>query len=108
MMNFERLVQETIEELPEDIKKGIKDVEIVIDEDRPPSPYLLGLYQGVPIKKDPARRAFYPHRIFLFIQNIKRYADDAEGMKKLIKRVLKHEIGHHIGFGEKKLMDLGY
>ncbi|HID31857.1 MAG TPA: metallopeptidase family protein [bacterium (Candidatus Stahlbacteria)] len=108
MSEIKDLVDETIAELPPEIQKKISDVEIVIDEDDPPSPYLLGLYQGVPIRKDPARRAFYPHRIYLYIRNIRRYAKDKEGMKVLIKRVLMHEIGHHIGFSDGKLTDLGY
>ncbi|RKX71297.1 hypothetical protein DRP53_02055 [candidate division WOR-3 bacterium] len=106
--DWERLVQETIEELPELIRSRIGDVEIVIDEEQPPSPYLLGLYQGVPIRRDPARRTFYPHRIYLFIRNIRRYARDEKELKGLIKRVLKHELGHHLGLSDQKLTELGY
>ena len=108
MIDYERIVEETVAELPPQIQKRIRDVEIVIDKEKPPNPYILGFYQGVPVKRDPSRRAFYPHRIFLYIENIKRYAKNVDNLKTIIKMVLKHEIGHHIGFSDQKLTDLGY
>ncbi len=49
MDEFELLVEEAIESLPDDLREFMSNVAIVVDEEPPPGLPLLGLYQGVPL-----------------------------------------------------------
>jgi predicted Zn-dependent protease with MMP-like domain len=49
-----------------------------------------------------------PARIILFKKNIERYCRDRDEMIEQIRITLLHEIGHHFGFDEEDLEELGY
>ena len=116
---FEELVIKAIDELPDDFKSKLENVDIVI-EDQPDMELakklklgsrgrLLGLYQGVPLK---ARTHYYgmvlPDKITLYQINIentcRREGIDLYGE---VKHVLEHEIAHHFGISDQRLKDLG-
>lgn len=99
------------------LKKKMKNVYVAL-EDFPSqeimkqqnikSPFnLLGLYQGVPLKK---RGAFYtnvlPDRITIYQKPVEALCDNETQVKKKVKEVLKHELGHHFGFSEKELAEI--
>jgi predicted Zn-dependent protease with MMP-like domain len=48
---FEEYVQEALDSLPQDLRAQMSNVEIVVEEERPPGQRLLGLYHGVPLTK---------------------------------------------------------
>jgi len=64
-MAFEDEVKRALDELPPEFAKGLRNVAILIEDERPGSPGLLGLYQGVPLpqrpfgRSDPARHDNY-------------------------------------------------
>ncbi len=66
-------------------------------------PYdLLGLYHGagLPFKSELAP-ASLPDRIFLYRIPILSYAyQNGEALHRVIRHVLIHEIGHHLGFSD--------
>jgi len=116
---FERLIIKAIDELPDDFKSKLENIDIVI-EDQPNMELakklklggrgrLLGLYQGVPLK---ARTHYYgmvlPDKITLYQINIentcRREGIDLYGE---VKHVLEHEIAHHFGISDQRLKDLG-
>lgn len=115
--DFEQLVQQAIEELPERIRSKMENVEIVV-EDLPTREQLIragvprghslfGLYQGVPRTK---RGAYYgnvlPDKITLFKRVIEGHCESPEAVKERVKRTVWHEIAHHFGFDEKGVRDL--
>ena len=113
------MVVEAIEELPESFKEKMENVYVMV-EDFPPSEVmkqqklrsafnLLGLYQGVPLKK---RGIYYtnvlPDRITIYQKPIESLCGDGEvRVKEKIEEVLRHEVGHHFGFNEKELAEYG-
>ena len=116
---FEELAIKAIDELPEDFKNKLENVDVVI-EDEPNMDQvktmklgskgrLLGLYQGVPLK---ARTHYYgmvlPDKITLFKTNIERVCR-ATGTDPYyeIRHVLQHEIAHHFGISDQRLRDMG-
>lgn len=106
---FENTVREVITTLPAILRSKLENIEIVVEDEPIAQKSLLGLYQGVPLKK----RGFWygnvlPDRIILFKTNIERLSGDESNLKELIERVVVHEIGHYFGFGEKELRELGY
>ncbi len=115
--DFENLVKEAIERLPEKIRGKITNAVICV-EDKPTreqlrkirikNPYrLFGLYEGVP--KNQWGRGMgniLPDKITIFRKSIERAAKDDHEMKELIKNVVWHEVAHHFGFDEKKAREL--
>lgn len=45
---FEKIILETVADLPDHIRHKMENVEIVLEDVEIPNPHLLGLYQGVP------------------------------------------------------------
>lgn len=105
---FDAVVRNVVKGLPRLLRRKLDNVDIVIEEDPIAQAGLLGLYQGVPLKH---RGVWYgnvlPDRITLFKANIERLARRPEDVAPLIADVLIHEIGHHLGFDEETLRELG-
>ncbi|PIU41156.1 MAG: hypothetical protein COS99_07400 [Candidatus Omnitrophica bacterium CG07_land_8_20_14_0_80_42_15] len=117
---FEELVLKALEELPEEFKSKLENIDVVI-EDLPDMAtvkalklgskgHLLGLYEGVPLK---SRGHYYgmvmPDKITLFKANIEGSCGSSNpaDLYNQIKHVLEHEIAHHFGISDKRLKDLG-
>lgn len=106
---FEKLVHEALKSLPKLFRDKLGNIDIVIEDEPVVHKSLLGLYQGVPLK----RRGFWygnvmPDKITLFQKNIERLSHNEEEIKEWVNRVLIHEIGHYFGFSEEKLRENGY
>lgn len=104
--DFEKLVAEAIESLPENIRKIMDNVEIVVEQGSPQGPF-LGLYQGVP--KTSWGRGFgmtLPDKITIFRAPIENSARTPKAIRELIKDTVWHEIAHHFGFDEKGIKEL--
>ena len=114
---FEKLVEQGIELIPQEIRKKMENVEIVIEDVPNPGQLrragvpvgrsLFGLYQGVPKSK---RGAYYanvlPDKITLFQRVIEAHCRTPEAIKERVKRTVWHEIAHHFGFNEQGVRDL--
>ena len=114
---FERLVERAVASLPEEFSARLENVDVVV-ADWPAhhdlarlglrNRYeLLGLYQGVPLT---ARGGHYglvpPDKITIFQGPIEaKCRSDARIMTE-IARVVRHEIAHHFGIGDGRLMEL--
>lgn len=115
---FERIVLELIDRLPERFKNDMKNVSIVLEE-RPSMSLLkevgvrggrlLGLYQGIPLtKRGLGYNGVLPDRIILFMKEIEEAAKmENVPLVEKIKNVLYHEVGHYFGLNEEELRKLG-
>ncbi len=104
--DFEKLVAEALDELPEHIQKKMDNVAITVEEGSVKGPY-LGLYQGVP--QTVYGRGFgmvLPDKITIFQLPLERVARSHEELKEVVKNVVWHEIAHHFGFDEKEVRRL--
>jgi predicted Zn-dependent protease with MMP-like domain len=106
---FEKLVKDALKTLPKVFRKKLENIDIVIEDEPVTRKNLLGLYQGVPLKK----RGFWygnvmPDRIVLFKKNIERISQTDAEIETWVHKVLIHEIGHYFGFDEDKLRESGY
>jgi len=111
---FEELITEAISSLPEKFKEKMENIVVVVEslpsqellkEMKIKSPYgLLGLYRGVPY---PRRGIWYrnvmPDKIIIFKKPIEVRCRNKEEIKKSVRRVVVHEIGHYFGLGEADL-----
>jgi len=114
--DFEELVKKSLDELPDEFKKRLDNVEIVVEDWPSPSivkkmggsRYILGLYRGVPLPRRGKHYAFVlPDMITIFKGPIKRMARTRGSLEETIRRVLIHEIGHFLGFSEDELRKMG-
>lgn len=107
---FERLVEEELDLLPDDMVDGLENLAFVI-EDRPDdgSLDLLGEYQGVPVtERDVYGFGELPDRIVLFREPLLDIVDDLEGLREEIHVTLVHEIAHYYGIDDAQLHELGW
>jgi predicted Zn-dependent protease with MMP-like domain len=103
---FERHLQQAIDDLPERIRSHLNDVIIVV-EDRPKRTIrglLLGLYEGIPVTQWGKGFAEVPtDKITLFQDHIEAYARSEEEIPHVIRETLQHELAHHFGYDHDKI-----
>jgi predicted Zn-dependent protease with MMP-like domain len=106
---FENLITEAVEALPESIRKKLSNVEIVMEEGESPNNSLFGLYHGV---SQLHRGSTYgmnpvlPDKISIWKGTIERFSGSEDRIPSLVRRVVWHEIGHHFGFNEPQIRKL--
>ena len=107
---FERMVSEEFDALPDDMVSGLENVAILI-ANQPPGerPRLFGLYSGRPLRT----RGVYgygelPDRITLFKNNMQLHSADLEALRTRVRITLVHEIGHYFGLDDARLGELGW
>ena len=114
---FETEILKVLENLPQKFKDKFENIEFLIEEEEV-SPYLqnkvgthrytLGLYHGVPMTSKTHRGQTLPDKIIIYKKSIEAVSRDRISLKKNIKRVVLHEIGHYFGLSERRLRELGY
>lgn len=106
---FVNWVEEAIDELPEELRNAMSNVGIVVDEDSAAESPILGLYQGVPLtRRSSGYAAVPPDKITIFRRPIERVAGtDPERLRQQVKHVVVHEIAHHFGISDERLVELG-
>lgn len=118
---FDVLVEQAFEELPEEFKGRIENVHVVVDDlpdefdmrgARIRNPYsLLGLYTGIPLSKRGPEYGMYPvipDRIKLFKKNIERDCRNDREVEERIREVLIHEVAHYFGMTDAEIRKAGY
>ncbi len=115
---FERLVQDALEGLPDELKRYIDNVDVVVQE-FPTSAqvraggvrlrwHILGLYEGIPRT---ARTSSYnmvlPDRITIFQKPIEAICRTEEEIVRQVRKTVVHEVAHHFGISDERLRELG-
>lgn len=107
---FERLVIDELDLLPDDMVDGLDNVIFVV-EDRPENGELdtLGLYDGVALTE----RGQYgfgemPDRIVVFREPLLELCADLDDLRDQVHITLVHEIAHFYGIDDDRLHDLGW
>jgi predicted Zn-dependent protease with MMP-like domain len=107
---FERLVIDELDLLPDDMVDGLDNV-IFVTEDRPEdgSLDLLGLYDGVALT-DRGQYGFgeLPDRIVLYREPLLAMCESIDELKDQIHVTLVHEIAHFYGIDDRQLHELGW
>lgn len=107
---FERLVIDELDLLPDDMVDDLENV-VFVTEDRPEdgSLDLLGLYDGVALTE---RGAYgfgeLPDRIILYREPLLAISADLNELKDQVHVTLVHEIAHFYGLDDDQLHELGW
>ena len=109
MFDFERAVQDVLDSLPDRFRAAISNVEIVVEDEPPAGSRLLGLYQGIPLTKRTHWYAFaLPDKISIYRGPIERMCgDDRERLEAEVRHVVLHELAHHFGISDERLLQIG-
>jgi predicted Zn-dependent protease with MMP-like domain len=100
--DFRALVRAAVDDLPLEFHRALEHVAIVVsDGGRARGAY--GLYQG-----DTVARDFFHDRIIIFRDTLTRdFGHNPELLKAQVTRTVRHELAHHLGWGEKGVRGLG-
>jgi predicted Zn-dependent protease with MMP-like domain len=115
---FEQLVVQALDELPEDVRKHLDNIEVVVS-DWPTAAemksvglkadqLLLGLYEGIPLTKRGNRYGLVlPDKVTIFQGPIEQICRTRQQVVRQVQRTVKHELAHHFGISDDRLKDLG-
>ena len=99
---FDLLVAEAIDALPEDFQRLLDTTPVVVSqlgaENR-----AYGHYFGDTVARDD-----YPDRIVVYQDTLVRdFGHDPDLLRAQVERTLRHELAHHLGWRERGVRDLG-
>ena len=113
---FSALVDEAIASIPAAFRNKLDNITVIIEpiarpglaRDMGHNPWgLLGVYQGVPYKqRGPWYGNVLPDRILIYQKPIELQARTAAEIRKLVRRVVIHEVGHYFGLSDDELRRL--
>jgi len=119
---FDALVGDVLDSLPREWSPLLDNLAVVVEEepseddipaDAPPGTTLFGLYRGAPVPvqflggglSGPVMGA--PPEIALFQGPLERASAGLDDLRERVRHTLVHEIGHHFGYSEGRLRDVG-
>jgi predicted Zn-dependent protease with MMP-like domain len=108
--SFERLVDESLDGIPDELAELVRNVVVLVEDDPPPEdPDLLGLYDGVALTE---RYGDYgmqlPDRIFVFRNPLLAMCETEDELVEEVRITVVHEVAHHFGIDDDRLHELGY
>jgi predicted Zn-dependent protease with MMP-like domain len=105
---FEELVADALDSVPEELLAHMDNV-VVLVEDEPPEPGLLGLYEGFALtERGWDYGGALPDRIFIYRNPTLAICDDEDDVVEEVAITVVHEIAHHFGIDDDRLHQLGW
>jgi predicted Zn-dependent protease with MMP-like domain len=100
--DFERLVGEAIDRLPDEFRELVEDTPVVVSH-RGAEVGAYGHYFGGTVARD-----LYEDRIIVYQDTLERdFGHDPELLGRQIERTVRHELAHHLGWDERGVRELG-
>ena len=114
---FEDLVFKALSELPVEFQERLENIDVVVEDSPSPSQLarvgvrrgsdLLGLYEGVPqTRRTHGYSLVPPDKITIFRKPIEARCRGDKEIGQEVQRVVRHEIAHHFGIGDRRLAEL--
>lgn len=115
---FQLLVEEALDEFPDEFLKLIQNLAVVVEDVASPQDagragvanpmHLLGLYTGVPYTEwGRGQVARLPDVVKIYRLPILSECRSNDEVREKVRNVVLHELGHRAGLGEQRLRDLG-
>jgi len=119
LARFRELVAEALDSLPAQFQPYLENVAVVVEDEPddetilsvgldPESDTLFGLYHGVPVGERGAVHAALPDHVAIYYLPLTDEYDDEYHLRREIRRTVVHEIGHHFGFDDRRLREMGF
>jgi predicted Zn-dependent protease with MMP-like domain len=106
--DFQAWAEDALASVPPELRRAMSNVAIVIEDEPPAGMPLLGLYQGIPLtRRTSAYAGVPPDKITLYRGPLeRRYGADRERLREQVRRVVLHEIAHHFGISDERLIEI--
>lgn len=104
---FEEHVRAALDLLPEDIAKGLENVAVVIEDESPAGPGILGSFFGYPHGEGTPPGAL-PAKVVVYQRPLESAFPDPEELERQIRVTVLHELAHYFGIDEGRIAELGY
>jgi predicted Zn-dependent protease with MMP-like domain len=99
---FDELVIQALDDLPEAFRELLERTPVVISR-RGHEHRAYGHYIGGTVARD-----IYPDRIVIYQDTLERdFGHDPDLLRAQVERTVRHELAHHLGWGERGVRDLG-
>jgi predicted Zn-dependent protease with MMP-like domain len=98
-MTFEAHVRQALDSLPPDVARRLENIAVVVEDENPDDPDLLGLFQEEP---------YLPAKITIYRLPLEESFPDARELEREIRITVLHELAHYFGIDEERLEELGY
>jgi predicted Zn-dependent protease with MMP-like domain len=99
---FDELVTQALDDLPEQFRELLERTPVVVSS-RGYEHNAYGHYVGGTVARDS-----YPDRIVIYQDTLERdFGHDPELLRAQVERTVRHELAHHLGWGERGVRGLG-
>ena len=98
-MTFEEHVRRALDELPPDLARGLDNVAVVIEDEHPDDPDLLGLFE---------QEEWLPAKVTIYRLPLEESFPEPDELEHEIRVTVLHELAHYFGIDEDRLDELGY
>lgn len=105
---FEEVVADALDQLPPRLTATFQNVLVVVEDEHPDDPHLLGLYEGVPLTEREAYSGALPDRITLYRIPLCLVSEDLDDLADEVQVTVVHEFAHHVGIDDERLHELGW
>jgi predicted Zn-dependent protease with MMP-like domain len=101
--DFEELVREALDELPDLLQRALQRNVAVVISDGGARRRAYGLYHGDGVARDDV-----PDRIVIYRDTLRRdFGGDPDLLRDQVTRTVRHELAHHLGWDELGVRGLG-
>ena len=107
-MMFDDHVRAALDELPPDLAAALENVAVVVEDENPDDPDLLGLYHGVPLPERTDVAGMLPDKISIYRIPLEESFPDPDELREEIRITVLHELAHYFGLDEEQLTRFGY
>jgi len=107
-VTFDDHVRAALDELPPDLPAALENVAVVVEDEHPDDPDLLGLYHGVPLPERGDMAGVLPDTISIYRLPLEESFPDPAELRDEIRITVLHELGHYFGLDEEQIAGLGY
>jgi predicted Zn-dependent protease with MMP-like domain len=99
---FDELVMQALDDLPGEFCELLERTPVVVSG-RGHEHHAYGHYVGGTVARD-----IYPDRIVIYQDTLERdFGHDPELLRAQVERTVRHELAHHLGWGERGVRGLG-
>ena len=99
MVSFDDHVRQALDSLPPDLARKLENVVVVVEDENPEDPDLLGLFE---------EEEWMPAKVTIYRLPLEESYETPEELQREIRITVLHELAHYFGIDEARLDELGY
>jgi predicted Zn-dependent protease with MMP-like domain len=99
MVSFEEHVRRALDDVPDDLARGLRNVVVLVEDENPEEPDLFGLFE---------EDDYLPAKVTIYRLPLEESFPDPGDLEREIRITVLHELAHYFGMDEERLAELGY